>query len=198
MAPALIGAAVALGVLFGPEPRIEETVVVLPSADGHIGTVVVEHAGERYVLNRPYATSRSLGEDPAKVTQLSEPEIRQSFANTLQSLPARPASFLLYFVTGTDELTDESKAELQKVLAELKQRPVPDIAVIGHTDTVGELEANDRLSAQRADTVKGFLVEIGIAAERIRTAGRGERELLVPTADEVDEPRNRRVEINVR
>src|SRR5712672_3139381 len=130
MAPALIGAAVVLGVLFGPDPRIEETVVVLPSADGHIGTVVVEHAGERHVLNRPYATSRSLGEDPAKVMQLSEPEISQSFASTLQSLPARPASFLLYFVTGTDELTDESKAELQKVLAELQQRPVPDIAVI--------------------------------------------------------------------
>lgn len=198
MAPALIGAAVALGVLFGPEPRIEETVVVLPSADGHIGTVVVEHAGERYVLNRPYATSRSLGEDPAKVTQLSEPEISHSFATTLQSLPARPASFLLYFITGTDELTDESKAELQKVLAELKQRPVPDIAVIGHTDTVGELEANDRLSAQRAERMKGFLVEIGIPASRIQVAGRGARELLVPTAEDVDEPRNRRVEISVR
>lgn len=198
MAPALIGAAVALGVLFGPEPRIEETVVVLPSADGHIGTVVVEHAGERYVLNRPYATSRSLGEDPAKVTQLSEPEISHSFASTLQSLPARPASFLLYFITGTDELTDESKAELQKVLAELKQRPVPDIAVIGHTDTVGELEANDRLSAQRAERMKGFLVEIGIPASRIQVAGRGARELLVPTAEDVDEPRNRRVEISVR
>jgi outer membrane protein OmpA-like peptidoglycan-associated protein len=198
MAPALIGAAVVLGVLFGPDPRIEETVVVLPSADGHIGMVVVEHAGERHVLNRPYATSRSLGEDPAKVTQLSEPEISQSFASTLQSLPARPASFLLYFVTGTDELTDESKAELQKVLAELKQRPVPDIAVIGHTDSVGELEANDRLSAQRAERMKGFLVGIGIPASRIQVAGRGQRELLVPTQENVDEPRNRRVEISVR
>jgi outer membrane protein OmpA-like peptidoglycan-associated protein len=198
MAPALIGAAVALGVLFGPEARIEETVVVLPSADGHVGTVVVEHAGQRYVLNRAFATSRSLGEAPAKVTQLSEPEIRQSFASTLQSLPARPASFLLYFITGTDELTDESKAELQKVLAELKQRPTPDIAVIGHTDTVGEREANDRLSAQRAERMKGFLVEIGIPASRIEVAGRGERELLVPTEENVDEPRNRRVEINVR
>ena len=198
MGPALLGAAVAMAVLFGPEPRIEETVVVLPSADGHIGTVVVEHAGERYVLNRPYATSRSVGEDRAKITQLSEPEIRQSFGSTLQFLPARPASFLLYFITGTDELTDESKAELQKVLAELKQRPVPDIAVIGHTDSVGEREANDRLSAQRAERMKGFLVEIGIPASRIEVAGRGERELLVPTEENVDEPRNRRVEINVR
>src|SRR6202171_1535838 len=198
MAPALIGAAVALAVLFGPKARIEETVVVLPSADGHIGTVVVEHAGERYVLNQPYATSRSLGEDRAKVTQLSEPDIVQSFGSTLQSLPARPAIFLLYFITGTDELTDESKAELQKVLAELKQRPVPDIAVIGHNGSGRELEGNDRLSAQRAERVKGFLVEIGIPASRIQVAGRGGRELLVPSAENVEEPRNRRVEISVR
>ena len=46
--------------------------------------------------------------------------------------------------------------------------------------------------------MKSFLVQIGIPAERITTAGRGERELLVRTPDETDEPRNRRVEINVR
>jgi len=84
------------------------------------------------------------------------------------------------------------------VLAALKDRPLPDVLVIGHTDTVGDAAVNDRLSAQRAETVKGFLVDIGIPAARITTAGRGERELLVRTADEVDEPRNRRVEINVR
>jgi outer membrane protein OmpA-like peptidoglycan-associated protein len=116
----------------------------------------------------------------------------------LTALPARPASFLLYFVTGTDELTEDSKGELQKILDEIKHRPYPDIFVIGHTDTVGELEANDRLSAQRAERMKGYLTSIGIAEDRIRVAGRGEREPLIPTADNVDEPKNRRVEINVR
>src|SRR5205823_4632985 len=94
--------------------------------------------------------------------------------------------------------SDESKGELKKILAALKQRAVPDIMVVGHTDTVGEPERNDLLSARRAERVKGFLIEIGIPAGQIQTAGRGERELLVPTADNVDEPRNRRVEISVR
>jgi outer membrane protein OmpA-like peptidoglycan-associated protein len=124
--------------------------------------------------------------------------VRASFGPALDALPARPASFTLYFVTGTDELTAQSKAELQNILAAIMQRPVPDVVAIGHTDTVGELTNNDRLSAQRAERVKTFLIEIGIAASRIQTAGRGERELLIPTADNVDEPRNRRVEINVR
>jgi outer membrane protein OmpA-like peptidoglycan-associated protein len=171
-----------------------ETVTVLPSADGHIGTVVVQRGNERQVLDQPYASTRN-GE---AVAVLSSEEVKQSFGATLQALPARPTVFMLYFVTGTDELTDESKTDLQKILDELKQRPVPDVYVIGHTDTVGELRGNDQLSAQRAETVKGFLVGIGIAAERIQTSGRGKREPIVPTADNVDEPKNRRVEINVR
>jgi len=175
----------------------DETVVVLPSPDGHTGTVVVQRGGERHVLNQPFATSRLTG-GKAEITQLSVAEVRQSFGVTLQALPARPTTFLLYFVRGTDELTDESKQELKKILAELKRRPVPNIMVVGHTDTVGKLEANDLLSAQRAERMKGFLTEIGIPAGQIQTAGRGERELLVPTADSIDEPRNRRVEINVR
>ena len=105
---------------------------------------------------------------------------------------------MLYFITGTDELTPESKEALQSILGALRERPLPDVLVIGHTDTVGDLMDNDRLSAQRAETVKGFLVEIGIPATRIRISGRGEREPLIRTGDEVDEPRNRRVEINVR
>jgi len=171
-----------------------ETVTVLPSADGHIGTVVVQRGNEKQVLNQPYATTRN--GDAVQV--LAAADVKETFGSTLQALPARPTIFLLYFTTGTDELTEESKGDLQRILDELKQRPVPDVYVIGHTDTVGELRGNDQLSAQRAETVKGFLVGIGIAAERIQTAGRGKREPIVQTGDNVDEPKNRRVEINVR
>lgn len=183
-----------LAVVYWVAKPPNETVTVLPSADGHIGTVVVQRGDERQVLNQPYATTRN-GE---AVAVLSPAEVKQEFGATLQALPARPTIFLLYFVTGTDELTEESKGELQRILDELKQRPVPDVYVIGHTDTVGELRGNDQLSAQRAETVKGFLVGIGIPAERIETAGRGKREPIVPTGDNIDEPKNRRVEINVR
>ena len=194
---AVLAVAVAIGVaLFLLRPGTpNETVVVLPGPDGKTGTVVVQRGETRQVLDQPYAASRT-GE--AEVARLSDTEVRANFGATLQALPARPTAFMLHFITGTDELTPESKAELQNVLAALKDRPLPDVLVIGHTDTVGDAVINDRLSAQRAETVKGFLVDIGIAAARITTAGRGERELLIRTADEVDEPRNRRVEINVR
>lgn len=182
-----------------PKPRVaEETVVVLPGPDGRVGTVVVERAGRQQVLNEAYAASRISTEGQLSTARSSEETVKSAFATTLGALPARPATFMLYFVTGKDELTQESKAELGKILDELKQRPSPDVVAIGHTDTVGTPESNDRLSLQRAERVRGILAGIGIPAEKIFSAGRGERELLVPTADNVDEPRNRRVEINVR
>jgi outer membrane protein OmpA-like peptidoglycan-associated protein len=128
----------------------------------------------------------------------SEDEIRSTFGSTLSALPGRPTSFILYFLEGRDELTDESRAELDRVFAELKRRPLPDIVVIGHTDTKGELAYNDRLSLARAEKMRDMMVSLGIPAERIQAAGRGKRELLVPTEDNISEPRNRRVEINVR
>jgi len=194
MGAVLAVAAVLATVLLTATPP-NETVVVLPAPDGHVGGVVVHRFGGQQVLDRPYAGIRS-GE--SQVTQLAGAEVRADFATTLEALPPRPATFLLYFVLGTDELTDASKAELGKVLEALRERPVPDVLVVGHTDTVGDAPGNDRLSAQRAVRVKTFLVDIGIPANRIHTAGRGERELLVPTAQNVDEPRNRRVEIIVR
>ena len=57
---------------------------------------------------------------------------------------------------------------------------------------------NDALARQRAETVRAALIARGARAENIVAIGRGKRELLVPTADGVAEPRNRRVEIVVR
>lgn len=193
----LVGAAVALAILFG-RPGAEELVVLVPAADGHIGTVVIERDGKKTTLNTAYASSQAVGKRETGTPTLSEEDVKRQFGAALAAIPARPTSFTLYFVTGTDELTDESKAEMQRVLAELRRRPAPDIQVIGHTDRVGADAENDALSLQRAQKLREEMLALGIPAARIRAAGRGEREPLVPTADGVDEPRNRRVEINVR
>jgi outer membrane protein OmpA-like peptidoglycan-associated protein len=192
---ALVGA---LMVLLSPGPVGDELVVVLPSADGHVGTVIVERRGETAVLNRAYAASRIVDGSPPQAERLSAGDVRGAFAVALGALPDRPKSFLVYFLEATDEFTPESRVEFQRILAELRERGAPDVVVIGHTDRVGNTQFNDRLSLQRAERVRSELVQLGIAEGRIRTAGRGEREPLVATDDEVAEPRNRRVEINVR
>ncbi|MBZ0251570.1 MAG: OmpA family protein, partial [Burkholderiales bacterium] len=149
-------------------------------------------------LDRAYAARRIAADGTAGSATLSPDEVRREFGGTLEALPGRPASFTLYFLEGKDELTPASRAELEKVFAELKRRPAPDIVVIGHTDTVGNLAFNDKLSLARAQRLREMMIELGIPSERIQAAGRGKRELLVATDDNTPEPRNRRVEISVR
>jgi len=83
-------------------------------------------------------------------------------------------------------------------MAEVRKRPAPDVIVVGHTDRVGYLQDNDRLALKRAEKMRAELLRQGLPADSVLAAGRGEREPLVPTADEVAEPRNRRVEMLVR
>jgi len=194
---ALVGA---LMVLYSADRVGDELVVVLPSADGHVGMVVVERGGERVVLNRAYAASRIVdgGKPALQETEAAPSAAPAQFAAVLGALPERPKSFLIYFNDGRDEITAVSRVEFQIILAELGGRGAPDIVVIGHTDRLAADEYNDRLSRMRAERVRAELVQLGIPEQRIQIAGRGEREPVVPTDDGVAEPRNRRVEINVR
>ena len=171
---------------------------MIPAADGHVGGVVVRSEGKESVLDRAWSANRIHSDWSPEATRMSQADVQASFATTIAALPGKPTAYLLYFLEGKDEFTAESRRELDKVFSELKRRPAPDILVIGHTDTVGGLTYNDKLSLARAERVREMLVALGLSAERIQAAGRGKRELLVNTEDNVPEPRNRRVEINVR
>lgn len=171
---------------------------MVPAPDGHVGAVVVQAGSETRVIDKAYGAQRILPDGSVRAEQLTEAQVRRDFGPTLDALPGRPTSFTLYFLEGRDELTVESRSELENVFGELRRRPLPDVMVIGHTDTVGGLAYNDRLSLARAERLREMLISLGIPAGRIQAAGRGKRELLVPTEENISEPRNRRVEISVR
>jgi outer membrane protein OmpA-like peptidoglycan-associated protein len=196
IAAGLLAAALAAGC--ASQPVSPALFAVLPAPDGHIGAIAVERDGERQVIDTAYGARQLRADGSLAASTLTAEDVRERFGPTLDALPAAPAMFVLYFREGSDELTAASKVQLDDVLAELKRRPLPDIVVIGHTDTVGSMGYNDQLSLARAERMREMMVELGIPAERIEARGRGERELLIPTGDDVREPRNRRVEINVR
>jgi outer membrane protein OmpA-like peptidoglycan-associated protein len=176
----------------------QEIIVVLPGPDGTVGAVVVMRGNDQKTLDTPYAKAQITTGGQIETGRATEGEIRDIFGPALDAQPPRPASFALFFVFGTDTLTPESTADLNRIAREVAGRPAAEIVVIGHTDRVGSDQQNDALSLQRAERIRQELIRTGIAAERIVTVGRGEREPLVPTDDEVAEPRNRRVEITVR
>src|SRR5215467_6101756 len=112
--------------------------------------------------------------------------------------PPTALSFTLYFLDNSTEIMPDSRAILAALLAEVAKRQAVEVQITGHTDRVGKVEDNDRLSIQRAEAIRDVLIKNGLHASFIRAVGRGEREPLIPTPDEQAEPRNRRVEVIVR
>jgi outer membrane protein OmpA-like peptidoglycan-associated protein len=129
---------------------------------------------------------------------MSEADVRRIFADAISAQPPAPSHFTLYFQFDSDELTPESRKLVGEVQASVKTYPAPQVAVVGHTDTTGSATANIGLGMRRAETVRTRLVEAGIDRSAIVVTSHGEATPLVPTADNVNEPKNRRVDITVR
>ncbi len=174
------------------------SVVLLPESDGHPTAVTVTQGDKAIVLDRPYAAADVSWRGTASAYQSSQQEVESRFGAAIAAQPTRAETFVLYFVEGKDELTDESKRQFDKILSEVARRPVPDVLVVGHTDAVGSHQLNDALGLQRARTVRTALIAVGIPDADIQAISRGKRALAVPTSDGVAESRNRRVEIVIR
>ncbi|HXT03808.1 MAG TPA: OmpA family protein [Casimicrobiaceae bacterium] len=174
-----------------------ERIILLPEKDGRPTSVVVRQGNHETVLDRPYAAAELSLADPWRYDATPE-EVRSTFGAALAAQPTRATHFTLYFIEGSDDLTEDSKLILEGMFADLAKRAIPDVLVVGHTDAVGSDQYNDALATKRAQAVRTALIARGIPAEDVVAFGRGKRELLVPTPDGFAEPRNRRVEIVVR
>ena len=95
-------------------------------------------------------------------------------------------------------LRSESKSTLQNLADNFRKYADEQISVEGHTDAVGSLEANQRLSEQRADTVRNYLVDQGVSGTRISSIGYGETRPKATNDTPEGRQLNRRVEIHVR
>jgi len=175
-------------------------VVLLPQADGKPSAVVVRAKDGEEVLSQPYQRATApVGARGAPVVDQADPAKVQADHKILFDMrPPAPQRYTVYFEVGGTTLTPASQQVMNEALMAAQSRSGSDIVVTGHTDTKGALEQNDMLSQRRAQEVVQLFVERQFPAKRIEAVGRGERELAVPTADEVDEPRNRRVTIEVR
>ncbi|MCO6419436.1 OmpA family protein [Siccirubricoccus sp. KC 17139] len=131
--------------------------------------------GLRYVFNAPRPA-------PAVVEQAPQP-------------PVTARTYLVFFDWDRADLTDRARQIIGEAAAAAPQVQTTRIEVAGHADRSGTPQYNQRLSQRRADAVAAELVRRGIARNLIAVSAYGETRPLVPTADGVREPQNRRVEI---
>ena len=182
----LLGGCAGSSLLLLPDEAGGHGAVAVLESKGMPVDAVVSQADSRTRLGTTNPTSRPAG-------QLKPDEIA-----LLSAMPAPPRNYVLYFIEGTTDLTAESRPVLEEIKAEIARRPGVDVEVTGHSDTVGKADDNDALSLRRAEQIVGVLSTVGIDRSLMTAVGRGERELRVPTMDNVENPLNRRVEVLVR
>jgi outer membrane protein OmpA-like peptidoglycan-associated protein len=111
------------------------------------------------------------------------------------------------FAVGSYQLKPSAKASLDELAGKLKGMNFETIKIVGHTDPTGKAAFNDKLSRQRAESVKRYLVAHGVPASRIQTEGVGSSMPMVVETDCARLPRgqrpacyqpDRRVEIEVQ
>jgi outer membrane protein OmpA-like peptidoglycan-associated protein len=182
------------------EPVLAQALIVLlPDPGGSVGRAIVSNqSGSADLHSERDATRVTAGRPPGAIRTLSQADVKTIFGDALSALPPAPRRFTLYFRYESDELTDESRAVVPEILKAVQERVFPDVTVVGHTDTTGTPRANFELGLKRATTVRNLLVKAGLDAASIEVTSHGKADLLIRTADETREPRNRRVEIAVR
>ena len=179
---------------------VKDTVVLVHDADGKVGKLTVTTEGGTQTLTVANTMVEVTGSEknPSDPKKVDQSRIDSLFTDSIKALPTEPVSLLFYFLNDSTELTAESKSHIPEVLSLINKREFYEISIIGHTDTTGSDEYNMRLSSARAESVRETLLSGGLRSDRIELRYHGKRDPIIPTGDNVREPRNRRVEVIVK
>lgn len=175
-------------------------VVLLDNPGGGSGKVIVSNQEGRQVLDKSgdATTINRAGKAPSSPWQLSVEKIGEVFSKAFGARPGRAMRYTIYFKSGGTVVEPTSQGQYQAMLNDVARRPGVDATVAGHADRTDSEIYNELLSMRRAYFVRDALVRAGVPIERVEIDAYGEFRPAVPTADEVPELRNRRVEVTVR
>jgi len=180
-----------------PDPAL---IALLPDPETHVtGRIRVSNEFGSIDLSTPRASVRTTaGASPGPIATLTDDEVTRAFGAALAALPPPPRHFTLQFKFESDTLTDASAALVPEILGAVKALAVPEVMIVGHTDTMGDRGSNVALGLKRATAVRSILVTAGLSPALVDVTSHGEADPLVKTRDNTAEPKNRRVEITVR
>ncbi|RTZ97264.1 MAG: hypothetical protein DSY90_07685 [Deltaproteobacteria bacterium] len=193
-----------LAVLACAAPPVKTMFVLIPDAGGKTGRIVVKNdTGEQAVSSPGAVVEVKSGQTPPRLRNtMAGDEIETIFKDALGSRPKSSVRFVFYFKHDVPEFTDGTRKGLARIIDGIvraaRDCPPCDVFVVGHADTTGTDAHNFKLGLARAGGVAEQLIEAGLPANRVDISSHGEKDLFIPTPDDVLEPVNRRVEVIIR
>ena len=177
----------------------KSTVILLDSGKSQNAIIVSTDGGDQKLDKvGAYVDLKDKETMPSEPKIMSKKEISNRFLNVLNSIPKKAKSHILYFKPNSTELMDVSKKILLEAYANIKKRTPCIVDIIGHTDTVGSNEVNIKVSLKRAKYIKSLIKKEHFNITSMKAKGYGEEDLQVHTNDNVDEAKNRNVEILIK
>ena len=176
------------------------TVVLLPDSDGNVGQVEFITDGGKTLLDKSYesAESQIQKQPPTKKVLLTKEKIQNEYGDIIAKEPTPPEHVRFYFNPGKADLQTKEQEVLIKCKEKIEIRKSCDLSIIGHTDSTEGDDLNYLLSMVRAVNIAKALVGMGVPENCMDIRYYGESYPIVSTKDDVDEPLNRRVEVEIR
>ncbi len=180
-------------------PVTQEKIVLLPDADGHVGTIEIGSGAKKVVINQAYATAEVGSDGKAVTLQTRAVDVQTQFKETLAARPDYSGARIVIYFNNRAQPTYSVKDQVDDLIADLTGRKGYTVSVVGHTDHMGSAAVNMRLGLRRARAVANQLVRQGVPRRRLKVISKGESEPAVRVEDEsIPALKNRRVEIFVK
>lgn len=128
--------------------------------------------------------------------ELKNAEVEKTEVNGMQAIKVTFPGGIL-FATGKSNIQPAAQVELAEFAKSLQENPLTEVVIGGYTDNTGSMAANERVSNARANSVKTFLENDGIAASRIQAKGFPMTDYVASNDTEAGRAKNRRVEIYI-
>lgn len=188
---------------FKQQPRTGEKITFTNTKTGESLSKISDKDGKCFFVllkgNEYIITYKNYGKD-VEYSKINIPQIDRlkELKVVVKFQPARAYTLdNVLFATGNAQLKHSSYKALDELAEAMKAKPTMEIEIAGHTDNVGEKDANMKLSQERAESVRNYLISKGIASNRITAKGYGDTQPIADNNTDAGKAQNRRTEVKI-